>query len=222
MELIKIYKGNVISARELHEFLGVKSHYKDWINNRIKRYQFVEKRDFFKVAKILAGSQKGFDHMLTMTMAKELCMVENNDLGRKARQYFIAAEEKLIQLSQDKRFSAFLKLETTKQKFQNELLERGLNEQDYIEIDTSGKKVFMNGELIPDELLQTVLLTARDLATQMTHYHTIEKDLKETGAIKASNKDNHTGVRNTLLDKGIVPENLPKQESIKKLIDSEE
>ncbi|MEM1136801.1 MAG: hypothetical protein AAGI07_13270 [Bacteroidota bacterium] len=37
----------------------------------------------------------------------------------------------------------------------------------------------MNGEIVDDVLLQTVLLSARDLATQMTHYNTIADDLEQ-------------------------------------------
>jgi hypothetical protein len=50
MELIKISTGEngnqVVSARELHEFLGSKQQFADWIKDRIGKYGFVENQDF--------------------------------------------------------------------------------------------------------------------------------------------------------------------------------
>lgn len=97
-ELIKIKNENgkqLVSARELHEFLGVKSKYSDWIKNRIKKYDFEEKQDFITVSKILENGGREYDHAITVEMAKELSMVENNDKGRLARKYFIECEKVL-------------------------------------------------------------------------------------------------------------------------------
>jgi phage anti-repressor protein len=98
MEIIRIEKTagmETANARELHEFLQAKSRYNDWISNRIKKYQFVEGKDFITITKSLVngGSQK--EHHLSIDMAKELSMVENNDRGRQARQYFIQCEAAL-------------------------------------------------------------------------------------------------------------------------------
>lgn len=96
-DLIKITtneKGQqLVSARELHEFLEVKSKYADWIKNRIRKYDFIEFEDFITVSKILENGGKEYDHALTIDMAKELSMVENNDKGKQARKYFIECEK---------------------------------------------------------------------------------------------------------------------------------
>ena len=104
-ELIKITtneKGQqCVSARELHEGLEVKSKFADWIKNRIKKYGFEENTDFTLVSKILETNNpknpitEQKDYIITIDMAKELCMVENNDLGRMFRKYFIECEKKL-------------------------------------------------------------------------------------------------------------------------------
>lgn len=102
MELIKIREENgkqLVSGRELHEFLEVKSKYADWIKNRIKKYEFTELNDFITVSKILENGGREYDHALTIEMAKELSMVENNEKGREARKYFISCERKLKQLN---------------------------------------------------------------------------------------------------------------------------
>ena len=97
-DLIKITtndKGQqLVSGRELHEFLEVKSKYADWIKNRIRKYDFIEFEDFITVSKILENGGKEYDHALTIDMAKELSMVENNDKGKQARKYFIECEKK--------------------------------------------------------------------------------------------------------------------------------
>lgn len=98
MELIKIREENgqqLVSGRELHVFLEVKSKYADWIKNRIRKYEFLEGNDFFTLSKILENGGREFDHALTIEMAKELSMVENNDKGKEARKYFIKCERKL-------------------------------------------------------------------------------------------------------------------------------
>lgn len=98
-ELIKITRNekgeNAVSARGLHEFLGVKSKFADWIKNRISKYEFVENQDFVTLSKNLENGGKETDYIVSLDMAKELAMVENNDKGRQARRYFIECEKQL-------------------------------------------------------------------------------------------------------------------------------
>ena len=106
-ELIKITTNEngvqCVSARELHEGLEVKSKFADWIKNRIKKYGFEENTDYICLSKNLEtqriNGQRGVtaekDYIITVDMAKELCMVENNELGRQFRKYFIECEKKL-------------------------------------------------------------------------------------------------------------------------------
>jgi len=98
-ELIKVSKnGNgeaVVSARELHAFLEVKTLFKDWISRRVEEYGFEDGKDF---SSFLSESLKGRpsrEYAITLDMAKELAMVERNEKGRRARQYFIECEKRL-------------------------------------------------------------------------------------------------------------------------------
>ncbi|UZR98614.1 antA/AntB antirepressor family protein [Chondrinema litorale] len=215
MELVKIYEGNLVNARELHEFLEVKTVFRNWIR-RMLEYGFEENLDYFTASKKV-HRQILKEFYLTLSAAKEISMLQRTDKGREARKYFIRCEEQLVHLSQNKRFAAFIKLESTKEKFKNALIDLGLSEQDYIEIDFAGRKILFNGEPIPDEELQTVLLSARDLATNMTHYNALQNKIENKEDIKSDNKANHSAVRETLVEKNIVPENIPNQKSIKKL-----
>lgn len=88
---------NTVSARELHEFLEVKSKFATWITNRISKYSFEENKDFVTISKILENGGRSIEYYITLDTAKELSMVENNDRGREARKYFIECEKKLRQ-----------------------------------------------------------------------------------------------------------------------------
>lgn len=87
-----------VSGRELHEFLQVKTAYKDWFP-RMVEYGFTEGDDFnpLKIERVQdEGGRKVSrtldDHQLTIPMAKELCMIQRNERGKQARQYFLAVE----------------------------------------------------------------------------------------------------------------------------------
>lgn len=95
-ELIRVNYDNpekpVVSGRELHEALGIKTAYKDWFP-RMCEYGFKEGIDFCSFLSESTGGRPATDHMLTIPMAKELCMIQRTDIGRKFRQYFISIEE---------------------------------------------------------------------------------------------------------------------------------
>lgn len=100
-ELIKIINEDgqqTVSARELHKGLETETRFNDWIQRRIKEYGFIENEDFYSIlSKTPNGGRPSKDLMISLDMAKELSMVENNDLGRKFRKYFIAAEKQARQ-----------------------------------------------------------------------------------------------------------------------------
>ena len=98
-ELIPIREKNgkrTVSARSLHAFLENKRQFVDWIKQRIDQYQFVENQDyqvFHNFVKNPNGGRPQDEYAISIGMAKELSMVENNAKGREARQYFIRCEE---------------------------------------------------------------------------------------------------------------------------------
>ena len=100
-ELIKIEEKEgkrVVNARDLHQFLEVGRDFSNWIKNRIEKYDFIENQDFIVFAKNgenLNGGRPSIEYAISIDMAKELSMVENNEKGRMARRYFIECEKKL-------------------------------------------------------------------------------------------------------------------------------
>ena len=100
----------VISSRELHNFLEVKRDFTTWIKAKIESYCFEENDDYQEIwngtesgdVKEYNGSSNSMvklgykkDYILKLDMAKEISMIENNEKGRMARKYFIECEKKL-------------------------------------------------------------------------------------------------------------------------------
>lgn len=100
-ELIKITEHDgkrAVNARELHQFLESKQDFSTWIKSRVEKYEFVEGQDFITAPQIYGTANGGHatrtEYALSLDMAKELSMVENNERGRMARKYFIECEKK--------------------------------------------------------------------------------------------------------------------------------
>lgn len=95
-EMIKITTNEnmepVVSGRDLHEFLEVKTAYKDWFP-RMTEYGFVEGVDFCSILSESTGGRPATDHAIKLDMAKELAMIQRTDKGKQARQYFIQIEK---------------------------------------------------------------------------------------------------------------------------------
>lgn len=104
-----------VNARYLHSFLESKQQFSDWIKGRINKYDFVEGKDFETLYFDYQGNLLNIRHhnfmksenqkvskieyALSIGMAKELSMLENNERGKQARKYFIACEENKRELS---------------------------------------------------------------------------------------------------------------------------
>lgn len=85
-----------VNARDLHSFLKVGRDFSNWIKGRINQYVFVENQDFISFSQNgekPKGGRPTIEYHLTLDMAKELAMVENNEQGRKVRRYFIQCEK---------------------------------------------------------------------------------------------------------------------------------
>ena len=86
-----------VNSRHLYGFLGVRRDHATWIRKRIEQYGFTEETDF--VCSPVPGSKgrgghNRVEYFLSLSMAKELAMVERTSKGRDARQYFIECERR--------------------------------------------------------------------------------------------------------------------------------
>lgn len=83
-----------ISGRQLHMFLEVQTRYNDWFA-RMCEYGFTEGEDYYSNLSKTSefGGRPAIDHLMTLSMAKELAMLQRTEKGKEARRYFIRIEE---------------------------------------------------------------------------------------------------------------------------------
>lgn len=100
-ELIKIQVENdrqLVSARELHKGLGLKKKFSAWWEQNSKDFEggtdFVRKPESYLTKSGNHGSLRAYDdYLLTIDMAKELCMMSKTPKGKEVRKYFIKVEK---------------------------------------------------------------------------------------------------------------------------------
>lgn len=82
-----------VSGRELHEALKIETPYRIWFP-RMCEYGFNKGKDYTPYIFVHPqNKQEVTDHQLTLDMAKELCMIQRTEIGRRFRQYFIEIEK---------------------------------------------------------------------------------------------------------------------------------
>lgn len=124
--LIPITENNgkkAVNARDLHAFLESKRQFQDWIKDRIDKYDFIENQDFqvfHNSMKNPNGGRPTIEYALSISMAKELSMIENNERGKQARKYFIACEENRRELSRKELALMVVQAEEEKERLQLE------------------------------------------------------------------------------------------------------
>lgn len=97
-DLVPVYETStgekVVYGSELHEVLGVKSRYREWIDRRLLDIDAVENEDFQAAEFSAPSGQTKKDHIIKLDTAKEMAMLERNEKGKQVRRYFIRVEKK--------------------------------------------------------------------------------------------------------------------------------
>ena len=94
-DLIKIsYEAGepTVSARDLHEGLGIETPFKKWID-RMCEYGFEANKDFWTKMSESNGGRPATEYDITVDMAKQICMLQRTEIGMKVRQYFLDLEK---------------------------------------------------------------------------------------------------------------------------------
>ncbi|MCE7174836.1 antA/AntB antirepressor family protein [Campylobacter coli] len=153
---------NSANAREIFYYLNSLQDYSNWIKNRINQYDFIENQDYI-IELVYTKGRPRKEYYVTLDMAKELCMVENNEKGRQARRYFIECEKRLKNLEQEKmqklafRQSLGYKSQLKQQKEHYE------NKIKALKYDLENKKeLSFKRKLSKEELLELRKILARD------------------------------------------------------------
>ena len=136
-------------------------------------------------------------------------------------------EQRLLEVE---RVKARAKLQETERKLSGILYERGVNDQTFAVIRSKGDQALfhLSTNMMKHRLgmpqsrpladfLPTISIKAKDFAAEMTSVNVQAKDLKGESAITKEHVDNNTAVRQMLVERGIVPENLPPAEDVKKV-----
>jgi len=164
-ELIKVNYENdriTVLARDLHEFLEIKTGFRHWFP-RMCEYGFEEGIDFNPV--IFDHPQNGQpikDYQLTLDMAKEIAMIQRNECGKQARQYFIECEKKVK--------SGFIIPRTLPEALRAYANEVELNEKLQLENTKLGKEVDYKTDVIHALTSSIDVASKRQLLNRVVRY----------------------------------------------------
>jgi phage anti-repressor protein len=150
-EMLPVYETStgekVVDARELHEQLVVGKDFTHWIKDRIEKYGFSEGEDYtLTLAKI--GERKNVtrhDYILTLDTAKEIAMVQNNEMGRAVRKYFIEVEKRFKQPKTQIEMLAMMAQQMVEQEKTNALRDQKINK-----LESSVQNIAENLTSVPD------------------------------------------------------------------------
>ena len=203
-----------VNARELHAFLESKQDFSTWIKNRIEKYGFVENVDytlFHKKMEQVSGAKHLIEYFVSIGMAKELAMVENNDKGKQARKYFIECEKKLkgsmTRLSYAQALRAYADEVEAREKLEQQLalaepkveyFDALVNRNLLLNFTTVAKELGVKRKVLIGYLLENKYVY-RDANNTLLPYSQHTPHLFE---VKEYTKDTHSGVQTLVTPRG--------------------
>lgn len=234
------------SARDLQEIFGYKDwrNFSNSIQKASKSCKNSGERidDHFvgvtKMVKLGSGSEREVQDVALTRYACYL-VAQNGDSNKSevafAQTYFAfqtrkqeLIEQRLLDVA---RVIARDKLSKSEKSLSGLVYERGVDSKSFSIIRSEGDKALFGGRTtqfmkkqlgIPSsrplaDFLPTLLIKAKDFATELTSHNVTDKDLKGDNQITKEHIANNKEVRNILLKRGVKPEQLPPSEDVKKI-----
>jgi DNA-damage-inducible protein D len=233
------------SARELQTILGY-SQWRNFENAIQKAKMTCEisgnkvSDHFADVSKMIELAKSAQREVADFALTRYACylIAQNGDSSKNeiafAQTYFAVQtrkqeiiEQRLLDIA---RITAREKLSKSEKKLSGIIYERGIDDKGFAYIRSQGDKALFGGFNTQDmkrklqiadskplaDFLPTLIIKAKDFATELTSHNVVEKDLKNQNSIAKEHIENNTAVRQILNDRGVKPEKMSALEDIKK------